>query len=297
MGKIHFGNGYRQADGWKSVISGHIGEIICFADNTLRENFLWADGSPIDPDQYPELNGIAIKNNWKKDTGGKYLLPDLRGRFLLAGNENRLAGEIGGEENHQLSQEEMPKHTHQTNIYSGNSGSLSGGYVEYIGTSYGSQYFADSVGESKPHNNMPPYLVVSMQIRAKVDVVLQNICPYDVGDIFTTMNEVHPSSRWPSTEWIAITSFLLGASEEHPFATVGGEEKHQLTVDEMASHRHINNIGWVHGGGDDSGYVPTSDGSVPGVERGSWHMSNTGGDQPHNNMPPYLAVYMWKRVQ
>ena len=22
----------------------------------------------------------------------------------------------------------------------------------------------------------------------------------------------------------------------------------------------------------------------------------TGGSQPHNNMPPYLAVYMWKRI-
>ena len=24
--------------------------------------------------------------------------------------------------------------------------------------------------------------------------------------------------------------------------------------------------------------------------------ANTGGNQPHNNMPPYLTVYMWKRV-
>ena len=23
---------------------------------------------------------------------------------------------------------------------------------------------------------------------------------------------------------------------------------------------------------------------------------NAGGNQPHNNMPPYLAVYMWKRT-
>lgn len=23
---------------------------------------------------------------------------------------------------------------------------------------------------------------------------------------------------------------------------------------------------------------------------------NIGGSQPHNNMPPYLAVYMWKRI-
>ena len=25
-------------------------------------------------------------------------------------------------------------------------------------------------------------------------------------------------------------------------------------------------------------------------------LNDTGGNQPHNNMPPYLAVYIWKRV-
>ena len=25
-------------------------------------------------------------------------------------------------------------------------------------------------------------------------------------------------------------------------------------------------------------------------------INNTGGNQPHNNMQPYLAVYMWKRT-
>ena len=25
-------------------------------------------------------------------------------------------------------------------------------------------------------------------------------------------------------------------------------------------------------------------------------VNDRGGDQPHNNMPPYLSVYMWKRT-
>ena len=28
---------------------------------------------------------------------------------------------------------------------------------------------------------------------------------------------------------------------------------------------------------------------------GSW-TRDRGGNQPHNNMPPYLVVYMWERV-
>jgi microcystin-dependent protein len=31
-------------------------------------------------------------------------------------------------------------------------------------------------------------------------------------------------------------------------------------------------------------------------ENGEQTIQSTGGDLAHNNMPPYLAVYMWKRV-
>jgi microcystin-dependent protein len=28
----------------------------------------------------------------------------------------------------------------------------------------------------------------------------------------------------------------------------------------------------------------------------AWTTNSKGGSQPHNNMPPYLVVYMWKRL-
>ena len=63
----------------------------------------------------------------------------------------------------------------------------------------------------------------------------------------------------------------------------------------------------THNGYTDPGYcaVPTGDNNVwkqiiqyknnTGYSDG-YHFEFTGGSQPHNNMPPYITVYMWKRT-
>lgn len=55
--------------------------------------------------------------------------------------------------------------------------------------------------------------------------------------------------------------------------------------------------------GYDGSTPDVTDGDYLGVGQIAWHSSKppvtttgVGGDQPHNNMPPYLAVYMWKRT-
>lgn len=83
----------------------------------------------------------------------------------------------------------------------------------------------------------------------------------------------------------------LGASATHALATSGGEETHTLVEAEMAAHRHahpdypngfVSSNGGVH--------VPNSGSSlVDGLGQSQFTAFN-GGDQPHNNMPPYRAV-------
>ena len=97
----------------------------------------------------------------------------------------------------------------------------------------------------------------------------------------------------------------LCAGSTYSAGSTGGEANHKLTVSEMPTHGHD----LVYGGKDStSGLVISYAGSgysSLSVETWAWRDSgvrqniyarNEGGNQSHNNMPPYLAVYVWKRV-
>lgn len=120
---------------------------------------------------------------------------------------------------------------------------------------------------------------------------------YPIGSIYLSVNEVNPNTLFGFGEWEMIKdTFLLGAGDTYQAGSTGGEATHKLTVSEIPSHSH--------------GYyvVNSREGSewLAGAQRvySSWWdtewvndgTSTTGGDQPHNNMPPYLAVYIWKRI-
>ena len=144
---------------------------------------------------------------------------------------------------------------------------------------------------------------------------------YPIGSVFITVNNVNPSTYLPNTNWELIEDrFLLGAGSTYTAGATGGEATHTLTIDEMPAHYHglsSTNAGsynddyqWVkpYGNNTGGGSVSTkvvAELSVSGmnaqryVENYGYNnqpMSSKGGSQPHNNMPPYLVVYMWKRV-
>lgn len=69
--------------------------------------------------------------------------------------------------------------------------------------------------------------------------------------------------------------------------TTGGEEKHQLTVDELAAHNHPINSYSATGGTTWALLDHTN------AEKNGWKtniIESAGGDQPHNNMPPYHVL-------
>jgi len=76
----------------------------------------------------------------------------------------------------------------------------------------------------------------------------------------------------------------------------GGEEDHQLTNAEMPRHHH--HVGPIKRG---VGGVPASDWNiVPSknivYDDAYWETTYQGMDQPHNNMPPYLALLYCKKL-
>ncbi len=88
---------------------------------------------------------------------------------------------------------------------------------------------------------------------------------------------------------------LLGVSDGHSVGTTGGEEKHTLTQSEVASHYHTVNDVSRYGDAGTTGWNFTPD------SNGTWHAASvnttsSGSNEPHNNMPPYITVYRWRRI-
>lgn len=119
---------------------------------------------------------------------------------------------------------------------------------------------------------------------------------YPVGAVYISTNSTSPASLFGGT-WEQITQrFLFAAHDDggFPSGTTGGEAVHTLTVNEIPSHAH--NLAHFASpvGGTIWGGLGTSGENV--YWENAQATTATGGGQAHNNMPPYLAVYMWKRV-
>ncbi len=122
---------------------------------------------------------------------------------------------------------------------------------------------------------------------------------YPIGSIYMSVNNVNPSTLFGGS-WEQIKDrFLLGCGNDFVNGSTGGEREHTLTINEMPKHSH----GVEAGGKGVSGFPTNNIGFASSIAQFTTNgglsvgeISNNGGSQSHNNMPPYLAVYMWKRV-
>lgn len=116
---------------------------------------------------------------------------------------------------------------------------------------------------------------------------------YPVGSIYMSVNSTSPQTLFGGT-WTRIEdTFLLAAGGTYKAGTTGGEATHKLTIEEMPSHNHyVPNIKYTDS---DSGHA-YAESWGGGEDNRAIYTGNTGGNAAHNNMPPYLSVYMWKRT-
>ena len=139
---------------------------------------------------------------------------------------------------------------------------------------------------------------------------------YPVGSIYMSTAPTNPTLLFGGTWEMLSNRFLVGAGSKYPPGAQGGEEEHQLTMDEMPSHSHsgstssagshshtIASVSATHSGSQKvaqptTGYRTMYGGYLgdAGNHTHSLSIGSAGGNAAHNNLPPYLAVYMWKRT-
>jgi hypothetical protein len=125
---------------------------------------------------------------------------------------------------------------------------------------------------------------------------------YPVGSFYLSANDISPELLFGGVWERVQDCFLLAAGSQYAAGTTGGEAMHTLTESEMPEHYH-GELRWATADGE---YITLNNGGTganvlnadwgAGIEGSPIFTGRAGGNQPHNNMPPYLAVYVWKRT-
>lgn len=128
----------------------------------------------------------------------------------------------------------------------------------------------------------------------------RSVHPYPVGSIYMSGVKVDPAALFGG-KWEEIHNkflFSAGTSYENGEIPLEGAETVTLSIDELPSHEHP--IPGTNTSSSVSGYNPEPIGrqywAVGSITSSSWGGSG-GVTQPHNNMPPYIVRYIWKRTE
>ena len=164
------------------------------------------------------------------------------------------------------------------------------------------------------------FRVVDKRLKAMIDTL------YPIGIVVTTATDdaLKPGEADGLAQWEEIASGrgLIGAgtgtdanneSVSFTAGNTGGEYKHKLTVNELPKHAHAENINgkgnddWDNKFGSMVSRPNPGTGNTAGYSvdiSSNWNttghpvMTNeTGENQAHNNMQPYLVVHFWKRIK
>lgn len=144
------------------------------------------------------------------------------------------------------------------------------------------------------------YLILQGKSTQKIkwSVLLDKL--YPVGCIYQSASSTSPASFLGGT-WEQIKDrFILAAGDTYAAGSTGGEATHTLTVNEMPRHNH-DHVMWyrdqkfgLNGRGGDVGSLRlefSSEDCTDGI-----CTDFKGDSQPHNNLPPYLTAYIWRRI-
>ena len=172
-------------------------------------------------------------------------------------------------------------------------------------------------------------LTISTQTPTLTDSQLSTIAHniglamYPIGSIYMSIDNINPSLKFGGT-WEQIKDkFLLSAGDTYAAGTTGGASTVTLTTNQIPAHTHGSKTltGSITYHGSNGGVINSVSGIITGNDRiansyadinalsksgaasyprftitATHTHDSVGSGQAHNNMPPYLAVYIWKRT-
>lgn len=126
----------------------------------------------------------------------------------------------------------------------------------------------------------------SIELHLSADLI------YPVGSIYMSVNSTNPSTLFGGT-WEQIKDkFLLSCGDTYSNGSTGGSASHTIDYSNLPSQIARSMALTKH----------TNGSSIGGIDAGNWanlSLSDAGmeTDKPLDTMPPYLAVYVWKRTK
>lgn len=173
-----------------------------------------------------------------------------------------------------------------------------GGYEVYTPMEYAAFTVLEVVGVNPDEGSYPethPDLPVIPQLIEQMKTALLSLHP--VGSIYISAYSTDPSTYFGGT-WERIQdTFLLAAGSAYPAGTTGGEAKHRLLSSEIPSFsvqqlRSVNPTTQTIRSASSGSVVEV----MTDVSFQTQTVSTGSSNATHNNMPPYLSVYVWKRI-
>lgn len=118
-----------------------------------------------------------------------------------------------------------------------------------------------------------------------------------MGATLLSFNDDFSPSALFGGSWEKITDrFPIGAGGSYTLGSTGGEANVTLTTNEIPPHDHVLNVYNIEMDAPPGELVIPPSKVDANANLTSYPTQNAGGGQPHNNMPPYIAVNIWRRV-
>ena len=147
------------------------GTVTSFAGNNAPKGWLLCNGETVSRETYKFLFEIIGTIYGNGDGITTFTLPDMRGKVSVAagtgvGLTNRVLGTVGGEENHLLTINEIPSHTH---TYDKQNGVQNIDAPNATGITAADEIISSvnsgATGGGAAHNVMQPYVVLNHIIK------------------------------------------------------------------------------------------------------------------------------------